>query len=104
MTVCLHLNRGDESDRLLCPREIAERTGLSYHAVLRAIHRGELRAFRLCQRIRVRPVDLAAWIEQSRIGRPGANVGTSPLFSLKPQGERGSLAALRSLEKGETDP
>lgn len=90
---------GDDQ-RLLCPREIAEQTNLSYHAVLRAIHRGELRASRLCQRIRVRPADVLAWIEQNQIGSRGADVSPSPLFSLEPQPERGSLAALRELEKG----
>ena len=30
---------------VLSPREIADRTGFSYHAILRAIHRGDLQAF-----------------------------------------------------------
>ena len=86
-------------ERLLCPREVAETTGLSYHAVLRAIHRGELRASRLCQRIRIRPADLAVWIEGNRIQRPGANSPASPLFASAPRAARGSLAALRALER-----
>jgi len=94
----------NQTERLLCPRDIAERTGLSYHAVLRAIHRGELRAFRLCGRIRVRPSDVLTWMEQNRIAASGANSGGSPLFSTAPVQERGSLAALRALEIGEANP
>ena len=30
---------------VLTPREVAERSGFSYHAILRAIRRGDLRAF-----------------------------------------------------------
>jgi hypothetical protein len=40
-------NAASETERLLSPRDVATRTGLSYHAVLRAIHRGEFAAFRL---------------------------------------------------------
>jgi len=36
----------DPLDRdVLSPREIADRTGFSYHAILRAIRRGDLQAF-----------------------------------------------------------
>jgi excisionase family DNA binding protein len=87
-----------ETERLLCPREVADATRLSYHAVLRAIHRGELRAFRLCQRIRLRPSDVQEWIDANRVAA-GANSRSSPLFSAAPQAQRGSLAALRALEE-----
>lgn len=30
---------------VLSPREVAQRSGFSYHAILRAIRRGDLRAF-----------------------------------------------------------
>ena len=90
-----------EGERLLCPREVATRTGLSYHAVLRAIHRGELPAFRLCGRIRIRPADVDRWIEGHRIQTEGASFAGSPLFVIAPQPQRGSLAALQALESSE---
>jgi excisionase family DNA binding protein len=40
---------------VLTPREVAERSGFSYHAILRAIRRGDLRAFE--------PVRGHYWIE-----------------------------------------
>jgi excisionase family DNA binding protein len=90
-----------EPERLLCPREVAARTGLSYHAILRAIHRDELAAFRLCGRIRIRPRDVDSWIEERRIQKQGASFSASPLLAVAPQPQRGSLAALRALELGE---
>ena len=44
--------------RLLSPEEVARTCGLSRRAVYRAIARGELRAARLCNRLRVRPDEL----------------------------------------------
>ena len=41
--------------------------GLSRKAVYRAIERGELRASKLCSRLRITPEDLARWIEASQI-------------------------------------
>ena len=89
-------------DQLLCPRDVARRTGLSYHAVLRTIHRGELRAFRICGRIRVRPADVDAWIEASPVAPRGRTSPPSPLFSSGGPVQRGSLAELRALEKGDS--
>ena len=94
-------NGASEAERLLCPREVATRTGLSYHAVLRAIHRGELPAFRLCGRIRIRPGELDRWIEGHRIRSEGASFSGSPLLVAAPQPQRGSLAALQALESSE---
>jgi excisionase family DNA binding protein len=87
-------------ERLLCPRDNATRAGLSYHAVLRAIHRGDVRAFRVCGRIRVRPADVDAWIEASPVVVEGENFSPSPLFPSGAQTQRGSLADLRALEGG----
>ena len=85
--------------RLLTPREVAEQTGLSYHAVLRAIHRGELPASRLCKRLRIRQSDLDAWIDANRVNPEGANFSQPALFSSVPSQQVGSLAALRALEE-----
>jgi excisionase family DNA binding protein len=78
------------------PQEVADRVGLSYHAVLRAIHRGELAAYKLCGRVRLRKEDVLAWIEQARIeleqfGPPSPQDAPPP--------RTGSLEALRELER-----
>jgi excisionase family DNA binding protein len=41
--------------------------GLSRKAVYRAIERGELRASRLCSRLRITPEDVDRWIEASQV-------------------------------------
>ena len=48
------------ADALLSPEEVAQRCGLSRRAVYRAIERGELRASRLCSRIRIRAADVVS--------------------------------------------
>jgi excisionase family DNA binding protein len=48
--------------QLLSPEDVAHVCGLSRRAVYRAIARGELRAARLCHRLRVRPEELERWI------------------------------------------
>jgi excisionase family DNA binding protein len=52
-----------EIERLLSPEEVARACGLSRRAVYRAIARGELRAARLCNRLRIHPVEFEKWIE-----------------------------------------
>ena len=47
---------------LLSPEDVAASCGLSRKAVYRAIERGELRAFRLCSRLRICAEDLEAWL------------------------------------------
>ena len=54
-------------DALLSPEEVARRCGLSRRAVYRAIERGELRASRLCSRIRIRAANVAAWVDTNQI-------------------------------------
>ena len=53
----------------LSPREVAQRTGLSYHAVLREIHRGALQAKQVCDGSRILiPIDAyRAWLEPSEL-------------------------------------
>jgi excisionase family DNA binding protein len=55
------------TDALLSPEQVARRCGLSRRAVYRAIDRGELRASRLCSRIRIRAEDVDAWVEENQI-------------------------------------
>jgi excisionase family DNA binding protein len=66
-------------EHLLSPEEVARRCGLSRKAVYRAIERGELKASRLCSRLRLRVEDVDSWIEGNvlipraapRISAPG---------------------------------
>ncbi len=51
----------------LTTQEVAASTGLSYHAVLRAVHRGEVVAYKLCGRVRFRKADVLDWVERSRV-------------------------------------
>jgi excisionase family DNA binding protein len=57
---------------LLSPEEVARQCGLSRRAVYRAVERGELRASRLCSRIRIRASDVEEWVDESRIEPPSA--------------------------------
>ena len=56
-----------DADALLSPEQVARRCGLSRRAAYRAIERGELRASRLCSRIRIRAADVEAWVEENQI-------------------------------------
>ena len=55
------------TERLLTPADVAERCQISAKTVLRAIHRGRLRASRLGEQgaYRMREADVEAWIEAS---------------------------------------
>ena len=58
----------DQPDRcLLRPDEVAVLCGLSRKAVYRAIERGELRASKLCSRLRIVPEDIDHWIEANQL-------------------------------------
>ena len=58
------------ADALLSPEDVARQCGLSRRAVYRAIERGELRASRLCSRIRIRSADVDAWVDENQIEPP----------------------------------
>lgn len=49
--------------RLLTVNETAERLGISTRAVYRATCRGEIRTVSLGRSIRIREIDLLAWLE-----------------------------------------
>jgi excisionase family DNA binding protein len=58
----------DQSEhRLLAPNEVAAICGLSRKAVYRAVERGELRASKLCSRLRITPEDVERWITESLV-------------------------------------
>ena len=65
-----------EIERLLSPEDVARVCGLSRRAVYRAIARGELRAARLCHRLRIHPAELERWIagESCGAGPPARRV------------------------------
>jgi excisionase family DNA binding protein len=81
-------NRPDR--RLLAPDEVAAICGLSRKAVYRAIERGELRASRLCSRLRITPEDLDDWIDASQV-EPTAPPAPPPPRAPAPNGLRALL-------------
>lgn len=54
----------------LKPSEAAEITGLSTRAIYRAIERGELRAARLCSRLRIPRAAFDEWVERCAVCAP----------------------------------
>jgi excisionase family DNA binding protein len=74
-------------------QDVASCLGLSYHAVLRAVHRGDVRAYKICGRVRLRRSDVRAWIEESRLAIE------AQVRPETPPPARGSLQALRELER-----
>jgi excisionase family DNA binding protein len=77
----------NEIERLLSPEDVARVCGLSRRAVYRAIARGELRAARLCNRLRVQPGELERWIgERTLIAEPPARPERSRGSSKVPGG------------------
>jgi excisionase family DNA binding protein len=55
------------TDELLSIRSAARRLGTGRHTVLRLIHAGELRAFRVRSVIRISPFDLRDYLMRHRI-------------------------------------
>ena len=61
---------------LLRPTEAADLAGLSTRAIYRAIQRGELRAVRLCSRLRIPRDDFDEWIARSEVRvEPAPTIG-----------------------------
>lgn len=52
---------------LLTPEQVAERVGLKVRAVYNAVRTGDLRAYRVSNRIRIREEDFEAWVLDSEI-------------------------------------
>jgi excisionase family DNA binding protein len=63
----LSSDSGSSAPLLLTPENVANACGLSRRAVYRAIERGELRAIRLCSRLRIRAEDLDAWLDDNEV-------------------------------------
>jgi excisionase family DNA binding protein len=62
----------------LRPREAAALAGLSTRAIYRAIDRGDLRAVRLCSRLRIPREAFEAWIASSTVRRERPFVPVPP--------------------------
>jgi excisionase family DNA binding protein len=62
----------------LRPREAAALAGLSTRAIYRAIDRGELRAVRLCSRLRIPHEAFDAWVDSSTVRRERRSVPMPP--------------------------
>jgi hypothetical protein len=91
-----------ETRDVLSPREVADRAGFSYHAILRAIRRGDLQAFEpVPGHYRIALVEYERWL------RPPARRNASPpkptpererqRASTEPS-QRGSFARLQAIE------
>ena len=82
------------SERLLTPSDVAERCQVSTTTVLRAIHRGRLRASRLGEHgaYRMREVDVDEWINACVIDIQAAQSAPAALPSRMPEApSRGRL-------------
>jgi transposase len=88
---------------VLSPREVADRAGFSYHAILRAIRRGDLRAFEpVSGHYRIEITEYERWLRrparrrvpelppEPRQQRPRTKNGPS---------DPGSFARLRAIER-----
>lgn len=82
----------NDFERLLSPEEVACVCGLSRRAVYRAIARGELRAARLCHRLRVQPAELERWVGEQTL-TPAPPTSGRVTRSMRSVG-RGSLRAM----------
>jgi hypothetical protein len=96
---------GGTSRDVISPREVAARAGFSYHAILRAIRRGDLRAFEpVPGHYRIEITEYERWLRRParravpqlppdpRQQRPHLNNGPS---------DPGSFARLRAIERGD---
>jgi hypothetical protein len=82
---------------VLSPREVAQRSGFSYHAVLRAIRRGDLHVSEpVPGRYRIELAEYERWLRTPP--RPRASAAEQRPRSRTRAPDRGSLGALRAIE------
>ncbi len=79
----------------LRPAEAAEITGLSTRAIYRAIERGELRAARLCSRLRIPRAAFEQWVERCAVRSPERSPEMYPRVPPPAAGSFRSLLARR---------
>lgn len=89
---------------VLSPREVAQRAGFSYHAILRAIRRGDLEAFEpVPGHYRIDLAEYERWLRRPvhrdvAPREPAVVAGRSRVNKNPP--ERGSFERLRAIEQG----
>jgi excisionase family DNA binding protein len=93
-----------DTREVLSPREVAERAGFSYHAILRAIRRGDLQAFEpVTGHYRIELADYERWLHRPVRRESGpsepALAERLPRPRKSPSSERGSFARLRAIEE-----
>jgi excisionase family DNA binding protein len=98
--------RADHPDggSLLSPEQVARRCGLSRRAVYEAIKRGELRACRLCSRLRISADHLDAWLRESAVtaSPPFPQTQTRPEATVE-LARRGSFRARLAASNGQRE-
>ncbi len=94
---------------VLSPREVAERAGFSYHAILRAIRRGDLQAFEpVPGHYRIEVAEYERWLRTPAMRRQIPNpsrtenaFGGSRTRRHRTEGsDPGSFARLTAIERG----
>jgi excisionase family DNA binding protein len=83
-----------EGVQLLSPTDVATLCGLSRRAVYDAIKRGELRAFKLCSRLRISTADVDAWLAASLV--PISSLQAIPLASARRSIESAPAGSFRA--------
>ncbi len=96
----------DPEPMFLRPSEAAALAGLSTRAIYRAVQRGDLRAVRLCSRLRIPHDGFEEWIERSAVRpeRPGVEVsrrGAGARELSPPTGRQRRRCAAMSVERVE---
>ena len=88
---------------VLSPREVADRAGFSYHAILRAIRRGDLQAFEpVPGHYRIELGEYERWLHKpprrdAQPGQPEQPHQAQPRVR-RATSDRGSFARLRAIE------
>ena len=89
-------SRAVASERYLTPRDAAGRLLISERAVRNAISRGELRAVKVCRRVRIAEADFDAWVAGALIEPLVRPELPPPPMSAPGRGLRGVLRELAS--------
>lgn len=87
---------------VISPREVAERAGFSYHAILRAIRRGDLQAFEpVPGHYRIALTEYERWLHRParcNLAPPEPRPRRERQRAAADPAQRGSLARLRAIE------
>jgi excisionase family DNA binding protein len=89
-----YVSTSTQEAAFLRPSEAAELAGLSTRAIYRAIERGELRAAKLCSRLRISRAAFDEWVERCAV-HPAEPPATYPRVPSPAAGSFRSLLARR---------